>query len=321
MVTPSQTRSNDKDSTPLSAVEGILDLVGRTPLLRLSRFAPAPLADVFAKLEYMNPGGSVKDRAALGMILDAERRGVLRPGSTVIEPTAGNTGIGLALVGVARGYRVVLCVPEGYSREKMKIMEALGGQIEYVPAEEGMEGAVRRARELAAEMPGSFIPQQFENPATPCFHEETTAREIIEQMDGRIDAVVLGCGSAGSFTGITRAIRKVNPEVYCALVEPVGSILGGGEPGFYRLEGIGQREFIPPNLDGALADEIISVTDAEAFATVRELARAEGVLGGGSTGAAAAAARRVAERLGTGKRVVTLFPDGAERYMSQGIFD
>ena len=321
MVTPSQTRSNDKDSTPLSAVEGILDLVGRTPLLRLSRFAPVPLADVFAKLEYMNPGGSVKDRAALGMILDAEQRGVLRPGSTVIEPTAGNTGIGLALVGVARGYRVVLCVPEGYSREKMKIMEALGGQIEYVPAEEGMEGAVRRARELAAEMPGSFIPQQFENPANPCFHEETTAREIIEQMDGRIDAVVLGCGSAGSFTGITRAIRKVNPEVYCALVEPVGSILGGGEPGFYRLEGIGQREFIPPNLDGALADEIISVTDAEAFATVRELARTEGVLGGGSTGAASAAARRVAERLGTGKRVVTLFPDGAERYMSQGIFD
>ncbi|PYS95332.1 MAG: cysteine synthase [Acidobacteria bacterium] len=299
----------------------MLDLVGRTPLLRLSRFAPAPLADVFAKLEYMNPGGSVKDRAALGMILDAEQRGVLRPGSTVIEPTAGNTGIGLALVGVARGYRVILCVPEGYSREKMKIMEALGGQIEYVPAEKGMEGAVRRARELAAEMPGSFIPQQFENPANPCFHEETTAREIIEQMDGRIDAVVLGCGSAGSFTGITRAIRKVNPEVYCALVEPVGSILGGGEPGFYRLEGIGQREFIPPNLDGALADEIISVTDAEAFATVRELARTEGVLGGGSTGAAAAAARRVAERLGTGKRVVTLFPDGAERYMSQGIFD
>src|SRR5436309_1250429 len=181
--------------------------------------------------------------------------------------------------------------------------------------------AVEGILDLAAEMPGSFVPQQFENPANPCFHEETTAREIIEQMDGRIDAVVLGCGSAGSFTGITRAIRKVNPEVYCALVEPVGSILGGGEPGFYRLEGIGQREFIPPNLDGALADEIISITDAEAFATVRELARTEGVLGGGSTGAAAAAARRVAERLGTGKRVVTLFPDGAERYMSQGIFD
>jgi cysteine synthase A len=321
MVTPSQTKSKGEVLPPLAAAESILELVGRTPLLRLSRFAPAPAAELFAKLEYMNPGGSVKDRAALGMILDAERRGVLKAGSTVIEPTAGNTGIGLALVGVARGYRVILCVPEGYSREKMKIMEALGGQIEYVPAEEGMEGAVRRARELAAETPGSFIPQQFENPANPCFHEETTAQEIISQMDGRVDAVVLGCGSAGSFTGITRAIRKVNPDVYCALVEPVGSILGGGEPGFYKLEGIGQREFIPPNLERDAADEIISISDAEAFATVRELARTEGVLGGGSTGAAAAAARRVAQKLGAGKRVVTLFPDGAERYMSQGIFD
>ncbi|HJQ33492.1 MAG TPA: cysteine synthase family protein [Pyrinomonadaceae bacterium] len=321
MVTPSETRSADRDSTPLGAVESILELVGRTPLLRLSRFAPPPAAELFAKLEYMNPGGSVKDRAALGMILDAERRGVLKPGATIVEPTAGNTGIGLALVGVARGYRVVLCVPEGYSREKMKIMEALGGRIEYVPAEEGMEGAVRRARELAAETPGSFIPQQFENPANPRFHEETTAREIIEQTGGRIDALVLGCGSAGTFTGIAHAVKKINPAVYCALVEPKGSILGGGHPGPYRLEGIGQREFIPPNLDRDAADEVIAVSDAEAFATVRELARTEGVLGGGSTGAAAAAARKVAERLGTGKRVVTLFPDGAERYMSQGIFD
>jgi cysteine synthase A len=188
--------------------ENIIDLVGNTPLLHLARFARPPLADIFAKLEYFNPGGSVKDRAALGMILDAERRGVLRPGSTIIEPTAGNTGIGLALVGVARGYRVILCVPEGYSREKMKIMEALGGRVEYVPAEEGMEGAVRRARELADGTPGSFIPQQFENPANPLFHEETTAREIIEQAEGRVDALVLGCGSAGTFTGITRAVRR-----------------------------------------------------------------------------------------------------------------
>ncbi|MDT5269120.1 MAG: cysteine synthase [Acidobacteriota bacterium] len=321
MVTPSHSRSTESDRAPLRAVENILELVGGTPLLRLSRFAPPPAAELFAKLEYMNPGGSVKDRAALGMILDAERRGVLKPGATIVEPTAGNTGIGLALVGVARGYRVVLCVPEGYSREKMKIMEALGGRIEYVPAEEGMEGAVRRARELAAETPGSFLPQQFENPANPRFHEETTAREIIEQTDGRIDALVLGCGSAGTLTGITRAVKRVCPGVYCALVEPEGSILGGGEPGPYRLEGIGQREFIPPNLDRDAADEVIAISDAEAFATVRELARTEGVLGGGSTGAAAAAARKVAERLGEGKRVVTLFPDGAERYMSQGIFD
>lgn len=321
MVTPSQSRKSEGERAPLRAVENILELVGETPLLRLSRFAPPPAAELYAKLEYMNPGGSVKDRAALGMILDAERRGVLEPGATIIEPTAGNTGIGLALVGAARGYRVVLCVPEGYSREKMKIMEALGGRVEYVPAEEGMEGAVRRARELAAETPGSFIPQQFENPANPRFHEETTAREIIEQVGGRIDALVLGCGSAGTFTGITRAVKNVYPEVHCALVEPEGSILGGGNPGPYRLEGIGQREFIPPNLDRDVADEVIAVSDVEAFATVRELARTEGVLGGGSTGAAAAAARKVAERLGPGRRVVTLFPDGAERYMSQGIFD
>ena len=321
MVTPSQSGGGGSGRAPLRAAESILELVGGTPLLRLARFCPPPAAELFAKLEYMNPGGSVKDRAALGMILDAERRGVLEPGSLIIEPTAGNTGIGLALVGAARGYRVVLCVPEGYSREKMKIMEALGGRVEYVPAEEGMEGAVRRARELAAATPGSFIPQQFENPANPCFHEETTAREIIEQTGGRVDALVLGCGSAGTFTGITHAVKKVNPEVYCVLVEPEGSILGGGEPGPYRLEGIGQREFIPPNLDRDAADEVLAVSDAEAFATVRELARTEGVLGGGSTGAAAAAARKVAERLGTGKRVVTLFPDGAERYMSQGIFD
>ena len=321
MATPSQSRGEGRGGAPLRAVDSILDLVGGTPLLRLSKFAPPPAAELFAKLEYMNPGGSVKDRAALGMILDAERRGVLDAGSTIIEPTAGNTGIGLALVGAARGYRVVLCVPEGYSREKMKIMEALGGRIEYVPAEEGMEGAVRRARALAAQTPGSFIPQQFENPANPRFHQETTAREIIEQAGGKVDALVLGCGSAGTFTGITHAVKQVNPEVYCVLVEPEGSILGGGEPGPYRLEGIGQREFIPPNLDRDAADEVLAVSDREAFATVRELARTEGVLGGGSTGAAAAAARKVAERLGAGKRVVTLFPDGAERYMSQGIFD
>ncbi|MCA1633827.1 MAG: cysteine synthase family protein [Acidobacteria bacterium] len=306
---------------PLAAAESILELVGRTPLLHLARFAPAPLAAIYAKLEYVNPGGSVKDRAALGMILDAERRGVLKPGSTIIEPTAGNTGIGLALVGAARGYQVILCVPEGYSREKMKIMVALGGRVEYVPAEEGMQGAVDRARELAAGIVDSFIPQQFENPANPCFHEETTAREIIEQMEGRIDAVVLGVGSAGTFTGITRAIRKINPALLCVLVEPTGSILGGGAPGFYRLEGIGQREFIPPNLDRAMADEVIAVTDTEAFSTVRRLAATEGALVGGSAGAAAAAALQIAARLGADKRIVTLFPDGAERYISQGIFD
>jgi cysteine synthase A len=310
-----------KTRMPTGTTENIIELVGNTPLLHLARFARPPLADIYAKLEYVNPGGSVKDRAALGMILDAEQRGDLHPGSTIIEPTAGNTGIGLALIGIARGYRVILCVPEGYSREKMKIMEALGGTIEYVTEEEGMQGAIERASELAAEIKDSFIPQQFENPANPCFHEKTTAQEIIKQMEGRIDALVIGAGTAGTFTGVARAVKKVKPDVFCVLVEPEGSIIGGGPPGTHKVEGIGQAQFIPKNCELKLADEVMMITDKEAFATVRKLAETEGVLGGGSSGAAAAAAYRIAERLGSGKRIVTLFPDGAERYMSQGIFD
>ena len=302
-------------------IENIIELVGHTPLLHLTRFTHPPLADVYAKLEYLNPGGSVKDRAALGMILDAERRGILREGLTIIEPTAGNTGIGLALIGVARGYRVILCVPEGYSREKMKIMEALGGEIEYITKEQGMQGAITRARELAETTENSFVPQQFENPANPQFHEETTAQEIIEQMEGRIDAIVIGAGTAGTFTGVARAVKKINPRALAVLVEPEGSIFGGGPPGCHKVEGIGQSQFVPPNLDASMADEIMMITDEEAFAAVRRLAETEGVLCGGSSGAAAAAARRIAERLGQGKRIATLFPDGAERYMSQGIFD
>ncbi len=306
---------------PLGTVENIIELVGHTPLLHLARFARPPLADIYAKLEYMNPGGSVKDRAALGMIEDAERRGLLRPGSTIIEPTAGNTGIGLALIGIARGYRVILCVPEGNSLEKMKVMEALGGEIEYLSKEDGMKGAIERAHQLAEGIKDSFVPQQFANPANPDFHEETTAQEIIEQMEGRIDAIAIGAGTAGTFTGLARAVKKINSRVHCVLVEPEGSIFGGGPPGSHKVEGIGQSQFVPPNLDHSMADEIMMITDEEAFATVRSLAQTEGVLGGGSSGAAAAAARRIAEALGEGKRIVTLFPDGAERYMSQGIFD
>jgi cysteine synthase A len=306
---------------PLRTTENIIELVGNTPLLHLGRFCRPPRADIYAKLECRNPGGSVKDRAALGMILDAEERGALRAGATIIEPTAGNTGIGLALVGSARGYRVILCVPRGYSREKMKLMEALGAEIEYVTEEAGMQGAIDRAKELAGEIPDSFIPQQFENPANPGFHEQTTGREIIEQMEGRIDGVVIGAGTAGTFTGVSRAVKKINPHAVCVLVEPQGSIYGGGARGCHKVEGIGQYQFIPANFDRELADEIMMIMDDEAFATVRRLAETEGVLGGGSTGAAAAAALRVAERLGKGKRIVTVFPDGAERYMSQGIFD
>jgi len=301
--------------------ESVIDLVGKTPLLHLSRFAPPPLADIYAKLEYFNPGGSVKDRAALGMILDAERRGILKAGSTIIEPTAGNTGIGLALIGVARGYHVILCVPEGFAVEKMKVMEALGGRIEYVSMEAGMTGAIERARELAAEIKDSFIPQQFENPANPGFHETTTGREIIEQMDGRIDAIVIGAGTSGTFVGVARAVKEISPAVLCVLVEPEGSIYGGGAPGKKQIEGIGQTQFLPEIYDASLADEIMMVTNDETCAAVLNLARTEGVLGGWSSGAAAAGAYRIAQRLGAGKRVVTVFPDGAERYLSQGIFD
>jgi len=301
--------------------ESIIDLIGHTPLLHLARFAPPPLANVYAKIEWLNPGGSVKDRAALGMILEAERTGKLHPGATIIEPTAGNTGIGLALVGIARGYRVVVCVPRGFAAEKMRLIEVLGGEIEYVPHEAGMKGAIERCHELSKQINDSFVPQQFENKANPCFHESTTAAEIIEQMDGQIDAVVIGAGTSGTFVGVSRAVKKINPEVLCVLVEPEGSIYGGGAPGPKKIEGIGQRDFIPAIYDASLADEVMMVMDEDVCASLKQLARKEGLLGGWSSGAAATAAYKVAERLGAGKRVVTVFPDGAERYQSQGIFD
>ena len=301
--------------------ESILDLIGQTPLLHLARFVQPPLADVYAKIEWLNPGGSVKDRAALGMILDAEEKGLLKTGATIIEPTAGNTGIGLALVGVARGYRVILCVPRGFAEEKMKLIQALGGEIEYVPHEAGMQAAIDRCHELAQAIKGSFVPQQFENTANPCFHERSTGREIIEQMNGRIDAVVIGAGTSGTFVGVSRAVRKINKDALCVLVEPEGSIYGGKPPGPKKVEGIGQRDFIPKIYDPSLADEILMVSDEEVCDAIRKIARLEGLLGGWSTGAAAAASYKIAERLGAGQNIVTVFPDGAERYRSQGIFD
>ncbi len=305
----------------LSVTENIIEIVGNTPLLHLKRFSPTPNADIFAKLEYLNPGGSVKDRAALGMILAAEESGQLKPGATIIEPTAGNTGIGLALIGCARGYRVILCVPEGYSKEKMQVMAAFGGEIESIPKEAGMQAAIDRAHELAATIPNSFVPQQFDNPANSDFHERTTGREIVEQMEGRIDAIAMGAGTAGTFSGIARAVKKVCPNAYCMLVEPEGSIFGGGKPGSHKVEGIGQSQFIPKNLDRDVVDEVMMIGDHESFVAVRKLARTEGVLAGGSGGTAAAAALRIAEKLGAGKRIVTLIPDSAERYISQGIFE
>lgn len=295
-------------------------LVGHTPMVRINRLTAAGSAEVWAKLEMMNPGGSIKDRAALGMVLDAERRGVLKPGGTICEATAGNTGIGLALIGVQRGYRVKLFVPEGFAEEKCIIMRGLGAEVERTPESEMVAGAIRRALAFERETPGAFAAMQFENPANPDFHEETTAVEIFEQMEGRIDAVVFGVGSAGTFTGIARFMKKKLAAVLTVAVETQGSVLQGGEPGHHRVEGIGVS-FVPPTFDRSVCDRIVKVTDDDAFAMVRRMAREEGILGGSSSGAMMAAAVEVARELGAGKRVVTLVPDSAERYLSKGILD
>jgi|ERR1700694_2594146 len=304
---------------PLIA-ENITELVGLTPMLHLRRILPEGAADVFAKLEYMNPGGSIKDRAAIGMIKRAEEEGRLRPGGTIVEATAGNTGIGLALIGVNRGYRVVVVVPEKFSEEKVKIMRALGAEVTRTPDSEGMQGAIRKARELSAAIPGSFTALQFENPANPDFHHHTTAQEILEQMEGRVDAIVIGVGTGGTFTGVARFMKERLPGTHCVAVETQGSVLQGGPPGSHKVEGIGVS-FIPKSFDASVADEIIMVSDADAFEMVNRLVRYEGVLGGSSAGANVFAAVQVAKKLGRGKRVVTVIPDSAERYMSKNIFE
>jgi cysteine synthase A len=306
--------------TRLRVAESITELVGRTPMLHFHRIVPEGAADVFAKLEYLNPGGSVKDRAAIGMIRTAEAQGRLKAGSTIVEATAGNTGVGLALIGVSQGYRVVVCVPEKFAEEKVKIMRALGAEVVRTPDEAGMQGAITKARELAAKIPDSFIALQFENPANPEFHYQTTAQEIFEQMEGRLDAVVIGVGTGGTFTGVARYMKEKLAKVHCVAVETEGSILGGGPKGPHKVEGIGSS-FIPKTFDPAVCDEIIMVTDKDAFDTVANLARLEGVLGASSAGANVFAAIQVARKLGRGKRVVTVIPDSAERYMSKKIFE
>jgi cysteine synthase A len=304
----------------LRVADDITQLVGETPMLQLKRLVPSGSADVFAKLEYLNPGGSVKDRAAIGIIRRAELEGKLAPGGTIVEATAGNTGIGLALIGVNRGYKVKLFVPEGFSQEKVIIMQALGAEVTRTPDAEGMRGAIRQAKELVAGTPGAFMAGQFENPANPDYHYETTAHEILEQMDGKIDAVVLGCGTCGTFSGVARYLKENLPRVHAVAVETQGSILCGGEPGPHKVEGIGVS-FIPKTFDRSVCDEIIMVTDDDAFGTVKQLAAREGVLAGSSGGAAVFGALTVAKRLGTGKRVVTIIPDSAERYLSKKIFE
>jgi cysteine synthase A len=307
-------------SSRLRVSDDITKLVGDTPMLQLKKLAPPGSAAIFAKLEYLNPGGSVKDRAAIGIIARAESEGKLRPGGTIIEATAGNTGIGLALIGVNRGYRVRLFVPEKFSEEKVVIMRALGAEVTRTPEAEGMQGAIQRAKDLLATDPTAFLAAQFDNPANTDFHYETTAREIFEQMEGRVDAITVGCGTAGTFTGLARFLKERLPKVHAVAVETEGSVLGGGPAAPHKVEGIG-NSFVPGNFDRSVCDEIIKVTDVEAFDMVKQLAAKEGVLAGSSAGANVHAAVIVAKRLGTGKRVATLIPDSAERYLSKKIFE
>jgi cysteine synthase len=304
----------------LRVADDITQLVGETPMLQLKRLVPPGSADVFAKLEYLNPGGSVKDRAAIGIIRRAEQDGNLRPGGTIVEATAGNTGIGLALIGVNRGYKVSLFVPENFSQEKVIIMRALGAEVTRTPDDEGMQGAIDRAKKLVANDPMAFMAGQFENPANPDYHYETTAHEIFEQMEGRMDALVLGCGTCGTFSGVARYVKEKLPRAQTYAVETQGSVLGGGQPGPHKVEGIG-ASFIPKTFDASVCDQVLMVTDEQAFDTVKDLAAKEGVLAGSSAGAAVFGALKVAKNIGAGKRVVTIVPDSAERYLSKKIFE
>ncbi len=307
-------------STALRTADDITQLIGQTPVLRLRRLVPDASAEVYAKLEFLNPGGSVKDRAALGMILEAERRGLLHKDSIITEATAGNTGVGLALVGVNRGYRVVLFVPEGFAEEKCALMRGFGAEVHRTPEAEGMAGAIRQAIALAKSDPNVWAALQFDNPANPDFHHDTTAVELWEQMDGRIDAYIGGVGTGGTFSGVARFLKEKNPRIHTVAVETQGSILQGGQPGPHKVEGIGVS-FVPKTFDRSVADEIIAVSDRDAFATVKALAAQEGLLAGSSSGAMVYAALEVAKRLGPGKRVATLIPDSAERYLSKKIFE
>lgn len=295
-----------------------ISLVGGTPLVRLARFAPE--GELVGKLEMRNPGGSVKDRIAWAMVRDAEERGLLRPGGAVVEPTSGNTGIGLALVCAVRGYRLILVMPETMSAERRAVLQALGAELVLTPGEEGMAGAVRAARDLARRY-GAFMPGQFENPANPRIHEETTAEEIWRDTEGRVGAFVAGVGTGGTVTGVGRALKRKDPGVHVVAVEPAASpVLSGGTPGRHRIQGIGAG-FVPPVLDRSVIDEVVTVTDEEAAEAARRLARTEGVLAGISSGAALAAAVRVAGRGPLrGKLVVVLLPDTGERYLSTGLF-
>lgn len=302
--------------------DSITELIGSTPLLRLNKYVRERGldAEIIAKLEYLNPAGSVKDRVALNMVLDAEERGLLKAGGTIIEPTSGNTGIGLALVAAARGYKLILTMPETMSEERRRLVKAYGAEIVLTPGAEGMSGAIKRAEELKNSIEGSIIAGQFENPANPEAHRKTTAQEILRDA-GKVDFFVAGVGTGGTITGVGQVLKKHYPEVKIVAVEPAGSpVLSKGEKGPHGIQGIGAG-FVPKALDTSVYDEVMTVTDEEALAEGRFLARTEAFLTGISSGAALFAARRVAERKeNAGKRILVLLPDSGDRYLSTALF-
>ena len=301
----------------------ITDIVGKTPLLKLQRYmdANACKADILAKLEYQNPGGSVKDRVAIRMIDEAEKSGILHKGDVIIEPTSGNTGIGLACVAAARGYHLIITMPETMSVERRRLLSAYGAELVLTPASKGMKGSIRKANELAEQL-HAFVPSQFSNPYNPKSHYETTGPEIWADTDGKIDVFVAGVGTGGTISGSGRYLKEKNPNIQIVAVEPAGSpVLSDGIPGRHKIQGIGAG-FIPETLDMEIYDEILTVTDDDAYQVCRELARREGVLCGISSGAALSAAKELAVKPAyQGKTIVALFPDGGERYLSSGVFD
>ena len=308
----------------MAIYNSITELIGKTPLVQLSTFAQNRdlKANVIAKVEFFNPGGSVKDRIALSMILDAEEKGILKKGGTIIEPTSGNTGVGLSLVGAVRGYKVILTMPETMSIERRKLAQAYGTEIVLTPGTEGMKGAIRKAEELRDSTPGAVILQQFENPANPAVHVKTTGEEVWKDTDGKVDVFVAGVGTGGTVSGVAQALKAHNPNVYVVAVEPASSAVLSGQPsGAHKIQGIGAG-FVPKNFDGTVIDEILPVSNEDAFATSRAIAKEEGIFVGISSGAAAYAASIVAQRPEfAGKNVVVLLPDTGERYLSTALLE
>ena len=303
----------------MAVYESMQELIGNTPLVRLTQLGLPADARLYAKLETYNPAGSVKDRVGKYMIDAAERDGLLRPGGTIIEATAGNTGLGIAFAALGRGYRVIFVVPTKFSQEKQTLMRALGAEILNTPREDGMLGAAAKAEELRSSIPGAVMLGQFKNPANPLSHYETTGPEIYRDLEGKIDCFVAGAGSGGTFTGVVKYLKEQNPAIRGVLADPLGSTIGGGEHADYDIEGIG-NDFIPETMDISLVDQVIKVSDTEAFAEVKELAAKEGLIVGTSSGAAVAAARKLIEN-GTRGNIVTLLPDRGERYFSKHLYD